>query len=123
MRPKLIMFCYFIFILGTLFSLMIEGTWLGSEEVTFVNQMTGLTSLEIQGAGIWQVPKQIGGFITNGLPKLITWNYSYLDDGYAALFKWVFLYAISAGVVWGVVLVFIPIVQGLISGIRGLLPF
>lgn len=123
MRPKLIMFCYFAFMVGTLLCLTIEGSWLGDEEVGLVNQLTGYTTLEVQGAGVWSIPKQIGGFFTHGIPKLITWNYSYFDNSYAALFKWTILYAISAGVVWGVIQVFIPVLQGLITGIRTLLPF
>ena len=121
MNPKLVMFCAFVFMIGTALSLFIEGSWFGTEEVGVVNELTGYTALQIQGSGLWAIPKQISGFMTHGLPKLIMWDYSFLE-GNAALFKWVVLYPISAGVVWGLAQVFIPAISGMLSGLRGLLP-
>lgn len=117
MTPKLIMFCVFIFMIGTILSLTIEGAWMGEEEVTVMNELTGFTTLEVSGAGIWAIPKQIIGFFTHGVPKLIMWDYSFLD-GTAAIFKWVVLFPISAGVIWGLALLFIPAIQGIFSLIR-----
>lgn len=117
MTPKLIMFCVFIFFIGTILSLLIEGTWMGSAEVTVMNQLTGFTTLEVSGAGIWAIPKQIIGFFIHGLPKLIMWDYSFLS-GTASIFKWVVLYPISAGVVYGIALVFISVVQGIFGTLR-----
>lgn len=123
MKPKLLMFCFFAFMAGTLLNLTIEGTALGAEEMSLVNQLTGYTNIEIQSAGVWALPKQVAGFFTHGLPKIIAWDYSYLEDGYPAIFKWTVLYAISAGVVWGIILVFISVLQGVVTSVRSLLPF
>ena len=117
MHPKLIMFCVFIFVVGTLLSLIIEGGYFGSQEVGIMNQLTGYTTLQIAGTGIWTVPKLVVGFFTHGLPKLIMWDYGFLE-GEAAIFKWIVLYPISAGVVWGIALVFIPAVQGIFGRLR-----
>ena len=122
MLDRLIMFCYFCFMSGTLLNLAIEGNWIGGMEVNIINQLTGYTSIEVQTAGLWAIPKQLAGFFTHGLPKLITWDYSYLESGYPAIFKWTILYAISAGVVIGIIQLFIPVIQGLVTGIRSLLP-
>ena len=117
------MFCYFVFIVGTLLSLAVCGSWLGTEEVDTVKYLTGYTSLELSAAGAWSIPKQFAGFFTHGLPSMLTWNYPFLDSGFGAIFKWVFLYPISIGVVWGLVEVFTPVIQGIFTGIRNLLPF
>lgn len=119
---KLLMACYFLFIIGTIFCLMGEGGWFGTEEVSFINQMTGYSTIQIQEAGGWGFALQALGFITYGIPKMITWNYWFFDDSYAALFKWTFLYAISAGVLWSIVQVFAPVMQGVLTGLRTLWP-
>lgn len=123
MKAQIIMFCYFAFMVGTILNLAIEGSWIGGQEVSMINQLTGYTNVEIQSAGVWAIPKQVAGFFSHGIPKLIAWDYSYLDSGFPALFKWTVLYAISAGVVFGVVQLFVPVIQGLVTSIRSLLPF
>jgi len=58
------------------------------------------------------IPKMAWGFFTHGIPKLILWDYSFLE-GEWAIVKWVILYPISAGVVYGMALVFIAALQGI----------
>ena len=71
MHPKLVMFFVFSYVTATLMCLFIEGAWLGDEEVTVMNALTGMSMLEVSGSGLWTVPKLIGGFFTVGVPRLI----------------------------------------------------
>ena len=108
------MFLAFVFIVGQLTCLFIEGSFFGQEEVDVVNSLTGYNTLQLSGGGFWNIPKLAMGFITTGLPKMIMWDYSFLDGGWAMV-KWLMLYPISIGVVWGLTMVFIGVVQGVMS--------
>ena len=120
---RLLMFCYFVFIVGQILSLALCGSWLGDSEVSIVQQLTGYSVIELESAGGWAIPKQLAGFFVTGIPSMLSWNYPFLNDGFGAIFKWVFLYPISIGVVWGMVEVFAPVIQSIFTGIRNLLPF
>jgi len=111
MHPKLVMFFVFSYVTATLMCLFIEGAWLGDEEVTVMNALTGMSMLEVSGSGLWTVPKLIGGFFTVGVPRLLLWDYSFLEGDWV-LFKWFVCFPLSAGFVWGLATVFIPVIQG-----------
>ena len=120
MSAKFIIFLAMVFIVGQFMCLVGEGGFFGQDDVDLQNTLTGYTALEVSGAGIWTVPKLIGGFLTTGLPKMITWNYSFLEGSWSMI-KWFLLYPISIGVVWGITLVFMPVIQGIFSGARRLI--
>lgn len=54
------------------------------------------------------------GFFTVGIPKLIMWDYSFLSGGWELL-KYILLYPISIGVVWGIVQLFTTVISGIAS--------
>ncbi len=114
MGPKLLMFLVFVFTAGTLVSLTLEGGFFGSNEVSVMNELIGYNSISISGMGFFAIPKMAIGFLTHGLPKTITWDYSFLQGDWV-LFKWIMLYPISAGIVWGLTSMFIQTVQGVFS--------
>lgn len=116
------MFCVFVFIFGTLFSLFIDGVWWGSDEGTVLNALVGYSSVSMQGAGVWSFPVMIGNFFAVGVPRMLLWDYSYLDNSFGQVFK-LGLYCISAGVLWGFFQVFIPVAQSVFSWVRSVLPF
>jgi len=111
MNAKMVMFFVFSFVIGTLFCLFIEGSYLGAAEVSVMNALTGMNLLEVSGSGLWTVPKLIGGFFTVGVPRLLLWDYSFLEGDWE-IFKWAVLFPLSAGFVWGLATVFIPVIQG-----------
>ena len=111
MTPKLVIFFAFAFVTGTMFSLFIEGAYLGEEEVGVMNALTGMSLLEVSGSGLWTVPKLLGSFFTVGVPRLLLWDYSFLTGDWG-LFKWFVCYPLSIGFVWGLASVFIPVIQG-----------
>jgi len=114
MGPKLTMFMMFVFVLGTLVSLTLEGAWVGQQEMDLVNNMTGYSMIELQGAGFWAIPKMGWGFLTIGLPKVLLWDYSFFE-GTWSLLRWVLVGTISVACVWGIAQMFITTVQGVFS--------
>lgn len=117
MSAKLIMFVVFIFAVGTMISIIIEGSFLGGDEWDTMQVLTGYNSAQIAGAGGIAVPKLGWGFIMTGIPKLLTWDYSFLSGGYSMV-KWLLLYPISAGIVYALGLLIFNIAQGVLGVIR-----
>ena len=115
MGPKLTMFIVFVFLAGTMLCLMMEGAFFGQEEVDLVNELTGYNILQLSGTGLWSIPKMGVGFLTNGLPKIVLWDYSFLEGGWGSLFKWIVLFPVSIGVIWGIAQMFLTTVQGIFS--------
>ena len=115
MSPKLIMFCYFSFILGHILCLMLEGEWLGGSEESIVESLIGFKITSFSG---WEIPKAAVGFFTVGIPNLIMWNYSFLE-GPLAIFRISLLFAISVGVVWGFIVTFASFIYGLAGKVLG----
>ncbi len=115
MHPKLVIFFTFSFATATLLCLFIEGSYLGAEEMSIMNALTGMSLLEVSGSGAWMVPKLIASFFTVGVPRLLLWDYSFLASPEGGLFKWVVLLPLTVGFVWGLAQVFIPAIQGLFT--------
>jgi hypothetical protein len=118
MSPKFIMFVSFVFLIGSLACLIIEGVWFGDRELDIVNSLTGYNIIQVSGAGVWAIPKLAWGFLTNGLPKLILWDYNFFQGGYFFL-RIVLIMTLSVGVVWGIIQTFLPVVQGILSRFMG----
>ena len=121
MRPQLFAFCYGVFIIGTALSLIVGGGWFGTQQVDVINQLTGISATQIQAMGGWTILKAIPAFIT-GVLTMITWNYPYLSSPWVTVFKLVFLFPVSAMVIYGLYELFLPVLQGIGSAIRSLLP-
>ena len=118
MSSKIIMFVVFLFAVGTMVSLIIEGAVIGDgEEWDLMQALTGYSSVEIAGAGGINVPKLGAAFILNGLPKVLFWDYSFFSGAWA-LIKWFILYPISAGVVYAVGLLVFNIATGILGTVR-----
>jgi len=117
MNPKLVMFMVFTFVAGSTFCLLMEGTYIGTEEVTIMNELTGYSVIQLSGSGAWAVPKLAVGFLLHGLPKLLMWDYVFFSGDWA-LVKWFLCYPISAGVVFGLIVLFIGAVQGIFAAGR-----
>lgn len=118
MSPKMIMFVCFVFLIGTLCCLIIEGTYFGSTELGIVNALTGYNTIQVSGAGIWSIPKLAWGFMTSGLPKIIFWDYNFFQGGYWII-RLFLIMTLSVGIVWGVIQTFLPVAQGILSRFMG----
>lgn len=118
MSSKIVMFCVFLFVIGTLVSLIIEGTFIGSgEEMDVLRALTGYSNTEIAGGGVIVIPKVGLAFFAVGLPKVIMWDYSFLEGGWG-IFKWILLYPISAGVVYAFGLLIFNVATGILGTVR-----
>lgn len=112
------MFISFVFLIGTLACLILEGTYFGQREFDILNSLTGYTIVQVSGAGLWSIPKLGVGFMLHGLPKLILWDFSFFTGGWF-LFRVVLIATLSVGVVWGVITMFISFGQGILSQFMG----
>jgi hypothetical protein len=108
----------FVFFIGTLCCLVIEGTYFGAQELSIVNALTGYNIAQVSGAGIWAIPKLAWGFMTTGLPKIMFWDYNFFQGGYW-IFRLFLIMTLSVGIVWGVIQTFLPVAQGILSRFMG----
>ena len=99
------------FILGTIISLIIEGVYIGQEQIDVLNELCGYSVLST--GGLMAIPKLAVGFITHGLPKMLLWDYAFFEGPYAML-RFFFI-PLSIAVVWGLIQTFISLAQGLLS--------
>lgn len=111
MTPKLVMYLAFTWLVGQMICLFIEGTYFGVQEVSIMNSLAVFRTTEV--FGLWTVPMLNLDFFTQGMPRLLMWDYSFLTGGYA-IFKW-FLYVLSIGAVWGLATVFLGVIQRLFA--------
>lgn len=95
--PKLIMACGMVFVVGLLTSRILDGAFLGSVDSSVVDSLTVIRAYNV--LGLFTIPWLNFEFFTVGLPKLISWDFSFFGGDYA-IFKYLF-YVISMGVAWG----------------------
>lgn len=120
MRPQLLMFCFGVFIIGTLLSCIVSGRWLINGEINIINSLASFNMAEMQSAGGFGMIKSLSSY-WDAVVTMLTWNYPYLDNVWGNIFK-LFLYMISIGVVYGFVQLFIMAISSIASAIRSLLP-
>lgn len=111
MSPRWIAGLSFLFILGTIISVAIEGAFFGQGDIDVLNEMLGFSAFE--AGGLMAIPKIGIGFITHGLPKMLLWDYAFLDGHFVILR--ILLMSLSIAIVWGIVQVFLTVAQGLLS--------
>ena len=113
MSPKFVIFFAFSYVTATLLCLFIEGSYFGTEELDIMNALTGMSLLEITGTGAWVIPKLVSGFFSVGVPRLLLWDYSFLDNAEGGLFKWLVLLPLTVGFVWGLAVMFLSAISGI----------
>jgi hypothetical protein len=111
MRPQYIMFLAFCLLIGNLLCLIMDGAWLGADDVTLMSYMTGMSNLQTASwTAIFTVPF---GFFTHGLPRMLLWDFSFFS-GNMAIIRW-FLMVFSIGAIWGVSSTFFSSIQGIFN--------
>lgn len=117
----LVMFAYAVFIVGTILSLATTGRWFTSGDISIIDTITAMSGATIQAlSGIPVVGPTVQFF--DGLFNIITWNYPFLDNAWGFVFKGIFLYPVSAGVIFGMVELFQTVAQGVAGLVRNLWP-
>jgi hypothetical protein len=123
MSVKMMMAIFAIFILGQVLSCLCMGIWPGDKQIDIWNTLASFNTMSVQSGGVWNAPKTLGTY-WDGVITMLTWNYPFLDY---EVYEWVLLakiplWVISIGVVWGIIQLFVSIIQGLVSMVRSLLP-
>lgn len=126
------MFCLALMVFGQIISMGISGQYVAQDQWDEISEeMTGFSATDINGLGA--VPIAFSGFITTGLPRMLSWNYAFLQSDIVALHvlltiaRCVLVLIFSGGLIWGVVTQFqsymIPalIGSGILWGIGSLL--
>src|SRR3972149_3948717 len=109
-----LIFCYGAFLIGTMLSLAISGSWISTSDINILNTITSLSGESIQVLqGIPVIGPTVAFF--QGLFQMLTWNYPYLNNAWGFIIQ-LDLYAVSFGVVWGIIEMF----QGVWQGLAGL---
>jgi len=108
-----------IFIIGTILACICSGRWLLGGEMDIINALASFNMAEVQTAGGWSVPKTISTY-WSAIITALTWDYPYLGSPWA-LFVRIPLWLVSIGVVWGLIQVFITVIQGLIGAARNII--
>ena len=118
LSPKQIMYISYAFFIASFCCLIIEGFYYNSWFVGIVNSLTGFNIVQISSAGMWAFPKVAWGFITHGIPLLISWDFSFFSGGWI-FWRFLFIMTLSVGVVWGFIQTFLPVAQGILSRFTG----
>ncbi len=111
MRPQWVVYLAFILLMGNFLSLLLQGTYFQAEDLTVMNFLTGYSS--VQAAGSFGVVKMAIGFFTTGIPRLIMWDFVFLQ-GQAEIIKWFFM-VLTIGTIFGMGLIFIETIRGLFA--------
>jgi len=88
----LIGFLTFVFVGMTLVNRVLEGAFTNMAEIGILNAV--LVFREISVFGLFTIPVPNMSFITEGLPRLVRWDYSFFG-GNAAIIQY-FLYSLTA---------------------------
>lgn len=115
MSPNWIAGLSLAFVLGTIISCVIEGVYVGAEQMNVLNELCGYTT--IGTGGLMEIMKLGAGFLTHGLPKVLLWDYAFFEGPFEII-RWFFI-PLSIAVIWGMVQVFISVAQGLLSKFVG----
>ena len=120
MSSKMMMWLSWIYLSCTICFLIIEGKVFNADDVNTVNSLTGFSAMEIQSYGGFGFIVQGAGFMIHGLPKMITWDYPFLE-GKFAIVKWVVFYPITIAVVYAHRSEIASAANGILSRIRSII--
>ncbi|MDD5094062.1 MAG: hypothetical protein PHV74_06765 [Dehalococcoidia bacterium] len=130
--PKLMMFFALLLVMGQIISMGCSGTYTSDDQWDDIsNDLTGFSAANI--SGLSAIPVAFSGFITHGLPRMLSWNYAFLQSDIEGLnvllmiLRTILIIVVSCGMIWGIVSQFqsymIPalIGSGILWGIGSLL--
>ena len=120
MRPQLLMGAFGLFLVGTLLSCLCSGRWLLDGEISIVNALASFNTMDVQAGGGWNAPKTLSTY-WNAIVTALSWNYPWLESAWLFPLKFA-LWIVSIGVVWGIIQVFVSIIQGLVGIVRSFIP-
>jgi hypothetical protein len=109
-----------IFLVGTLLACLASGRWLLDGEMDIIRALASFNTMSVQAGGVWNAPKTLGIY-WDAILTAFSWDYPFLESGWTFPIKFI-LWIVSIGVLWGIIQVFVTIIQGLVGIVRSLLP-
>lgn len=94
---------------GVMISLTFGGLWFGSSDVATANAFTVFKQVDI--LGLWSVTIPNIDFFMTGAKHLIMMDFAFFE-GSNALIQWFGFFVFGLGLIWGIFIVVIGIVQG-----------
>jgi hypothetical protein len=105
--------CLVAFILFSILGLMCEGAFLGDSESTLIHD---ITKWNTQGGRGFIIPMTIASAIAH-IPQLVSGDFAFFDTlGVAGALLRLIIYApIAYGLIWGFMLVLLPIIANFVA--------
>ena len=95
----------FVWMIGQTMGLIGDGVFFADEEMNWLNYLTGYQGVEASNLNWFGLMSQyvgIGiGFFTQGVARVILWDYAFLDGSWM-IFKYLLFWPLSAGVVYSI---------------------
>lgn len=113
---KWVIFFTTVYLFGIIFGGLMEGSYLGSDEASLLEQTVGIQTYHVMGITIPRPSTEWVG----ALGKMMLWEYAFFrnPDGSPnewAIVKWLIFLPISVGLMYTFAVTFIPI---LIQGVK-----
>jgi hypothetical protein len=104
------------FIIGTFLSLIVNMGWFG---VSQTDQIHWLTTLLSTGVSFGGLVTATGSFFTQGIPALITWDYSFWHNSWGDIVRFLLFCIVSIGFVWTILMITLPVIASGAGAIGG----
>jgi hypothetical protein len=111
MSTKQIMFMGLLLAAGTLISMTFGGAWFTSYDLDVVNSFNVFKQVTILGT--WSVTIPNISFFLTGAKALIMMDFAFFT-GPLQIVQWFFFFIFGLGVIWGIYVIIISIVQGIL---------
>ena len=93
--------------IGFLISCFIDGVYINAHGGDFmIGALTGYNTSTVIGDNIWTIPNLLLGFFTQGISRLILWDFSFLQGDGFNLVRAMFVVIFSPGLILGLVSIF-----------------
>lgn len=119
MTPRWLQQVVMIWIGGTILAFISSKIWFNTGETNVINALASFNTINIQTSGGWGVLKGVLTFF-DALYTIFVWDYPFLASDWAVFIK-IPLWLVSIGTVWGMITVFLSVVQGIAGTIRSLI--
>lgn len=94
LSKNFVMFLAFCLLVGNFLCLVIDGVWFQADDVNLMGYLTGMNNL---GTGSWATVFTAPiGFFTHGFPKMIMWDFSFLQGSFQIVQWFLFIFSIGA---------------------------
>jgi len=110
MSTKFMNFLAMTWFLSVLICLAMEGSYFGTNEASVIHDLRFM--IQIKLGNIITIPAPNLNFF-RGVFRLLTWDYSFYQGGFAIL-RYFWIATLTSGAVWGIGSVFAPIFANLL---------